>query len=101
MSRVLTPSQRYSLLIPFHLRHRWIRWQWCLYAPRLFLQTLDALEDFVGTVESGDGDARETAISEASNALKRLAGMRRSYNLEIKLLKDPASKVCHRPFIAP
>lgn len=58
------------------------------------LQTLDDLENFVGTAESGDGDARDTAISEATNSLKRLAGMRRSYNLEIKLLKDPASKVC-------
>lgn len=57
-------------------------------------QTLDDLEGYVVTLESGDGDARETSISEASNSLKRLAGMRRSYNLEIKLLKDPASKVC-------
>lgn len=59
------------------------------------MQTLDDLEVFVGTVESVDGSTRESAISEASNSLKRLAGMRRSYNLEIKLLKDPASKVCH------
>eukprot|EP00903_Cladosiphon_okamuranus_P015611 g14415.t1 len=55
-------------------------------------KTLDDLEKYVGTVESGDGDSRETAISEATNSLKRLAGMKRSYNLEIKLLKDPASK---------
>eukprot|EP00752_Nemacystus_decipiens_P009607 g8584.t1 len=55
-------------------------------------KTLDDLENYVGTVESGDGDGRDSAISEATNSLKRLAGMRRSYNLEIKLLKDPASK---------
>ncbi|CAB1117225.1 unnamed protein product [Ectocarpus sp. CCAP 1310/34] len=55
-------------------------------------KTLDQLDGFIATMESGSGDAREDAMSEASRSLKRLAGMRRSYNLEIKLIKDPNMK---------
>ncbi|CAM9157137.1 unnamed protein product [Scytosiphon promiscuus] len=54
-------------------------------------KTLDELDGLITTAEAG-GDGRQEAISDATKSLKRLAGMRRSYNLEIKLLKDPASK---------
>lgn len=43
--------------------------------------------------ESGSGDARDDAVSSAMQSLKRLGGMKRSYNLEVKLMQDPASKV--------
>ncbi|CAM9417012.1 unnamed protein product, partial [Hapterophycus canaliculatus] len=55
-------------------------------------KTLDELDTLIDTAEAGEGDARQEAISDATMCLKRLAGMKRSYNLEIKLLKDPASK---------
>lgn len=61
------------------------------------LKTLDELEGFVMTAESESGDARDVALSDAAKSVKRLAGMKRSYNLEVKLLKDPASKVCGKP----
>ncbi|CAM9334303.1 unnamed protein product [Laminaria digitata] len=57
-----------------------------------YAKTLDELDGFVSTAESGSGDARDDALSDAAKSLKRLAGMKRSYNLEVKLLKDPASK---------
>ncbi|CAM9977549.1 unnamed protein product [Pylaiella littoralis] len=55
-------------------------------------KTLDDLDHYIGTAESGNGDSRDDAIADATKALGRITGMRRSYNLEIKLLKDPSSK---------
>lgn len=67
---------------------------------KLLLQkkkTLEELEGFITTAESGSGDAKDDALTNASQSLKRLAGMKRSYNLEIKLMGDAASKV-RKPF---
>lgn len=60
-------------------------------------KTLDELEGFITTAESGSGDAKDGALTDATHSLKRLGGMKRSYNLEIKLMGDAASKV-RKPF---
>lgn len=51
------------------------------------------MEHCIATAEGSGGEAREDALSRADQTVKRLAGMKRSYNLEIKLMGDPASKV--------
>ncbi|CAM9598662.1 unnamed protein product, partial [Discosporangium mesarthrocarpum] len=57
-----------------------------------YQKTLGELENYVVEVESGTGARKEEALSSANQALKRLNGMKRSYNLEIKLMRDPTSK---------
>lgn len=44
--------------------------------------------------EGGVGDSREDSLASANQTLKRLSAIKRSYNLDIKLMSDPASKVC-------
>lgn len=58
-----------------------------------------ALDDLEGHVMAAEGGGGEESMSSGAQTLKRLAGMKRSYNLEIKLMSDPASKVRKPSFI--
>lgn len=42
---------------------------------------------------AAEGGGGGDSLSDAAHTVKRLAGMKRSYNVEIKLMSDPASKV--------
>lgn len=63
-------------------------------------QALDDLERFVNTAEGATEEAREEALVSAAQTMKRLGGMKRSYNVEIKLMSDAAAKVHHGHSVA-
>ncbi|CAM9511065.1 unnamed protein product [Chrysoparadoxa australica] len=55
-------------------------------------KALGELETLLGAAESASGSEREKKIGSAGQTIRRLQGMKRSYNLEIKLMKDAISK---------
>lgn len=55
-------------------------------------KTLDELDTQVKAAASTTGPEREAKLASATQCIKRLQGMKRSYNLEIKLMRDPEQK---------
>jgi|EP00953_Heterococcus_sp_UTEX-ZZ885_P015339 novel plant SNARE len=59
-------------------------------------KALDELDALVKGANSSSGADREQKLTTAAQTIRRLQGMKRSYNLEIKLMRDVAQKALYQ-----
>eukprot|EP00611_Tribonema_gayanum_P016832 TRINITY_DN29269_c0_g1_i1.p1 TRINITY_DN29269_c0_g1~~TRINITY_DN29269_c0_g1_i1.p1 ORF type:complete len:238 (+),score=69.02 TRINITY_DN29269_c0_g1_i1:210-923(+) len=59
-------------------------------------KALDELSDQVKAVKGASAAEKEAKIATATQTVRRLQGMKRSYNLEIKLMRDATQKASYQ-----